>query len=70
MTDGIIVVLCLLGLGIFFGIIVGAIYAATQNEKKYIKIQTALLAKMALKQGVDEEEIRRLFRTERIPALI
>lgn len=67
MTDGIIVLLCVVGLAIYFGLMVGAIYAATQNEKKYIKIQSRILAMMAKKQGIDEEDIRRVFRTERMP---
>lgn len=67
MTDGVIVILCILGLAIQFGLIVGAIYAAIQREKKYVKIQSLLLAMMAKKQGIDDEEIRIVFRTERIP---
>lgn len=67
MTDGIIFLLCLVSLLAFFGIMVGAIYAATQREKKYVKIQAVILAMMAKKQGIDDEEIRRVFRTERVP---
>lgn len=67
MTVGTIIFLSVIGVGIYFGLLVGVIYAATQREKKYIKIQSKILAMMAKKQGIDDEEIRRVFRTERMP---
>lgn len=67
MSTEIIILLIVVGLLIQFGLIYGAIILATERVHKYLKIQSRLLAMKAKKEGTDDEEIRRVFRTERIP---
>lgn len=70
MTTAVIILLIALGLLIQFGLIYGAIMLATEKERKLVKIQTAILANMAMKQGVREQDIKTLFVAERVKILI
>lgn len=66
----VIILLIALGLLIQFGLIYGAIMLATEKERKLLKIQTAILANMAMKQGVNEQDIKTLFVAEKLRILI
>lgn len=70
MTTGLIIFLFALGLLIQFGLIYGAIMLATEKERKLVKIQTAILANMAIKQGVSEQDIKTLFVAEKLKILL
>lgn len=66
----VIVLLIALGLLIQFGLIYAAIILATEKERKLVKIQTAILANIAMKQGVSEQDIKTLFVAEKLKILI
>jgi len=63
------ILLILLGLMIQFALIIVAIRLATEKERKYHKIQTALFASLARKAGINEQEIADLFIKEKLRIL-
>lgn len=66
----VIILLIIIGLLIQFGLIYAAIRLATERERKLIKIQTALLANIAMKSGVSEQDIKTLFVAEKLKILL
>lgn len=68
MTPIVIILLIALGLLIQFGLIYAAIRLATERERKLIKIQTAILSKMAKQQGISH--IDELYIIERLKILL
>lgn len=66
----IIILLVALGLLIQFGLIYGAIMLATEKERKLIKIQTAILSKIAKAKGINANEIDELYIGERLKILL
>lgn len=70
MTPAFIVLLAVIGLLIQFGIIYGALMLFSERERKLIKIQTALLSKMAKQQGINPNEVDELYIIERLKILL
>lgn len=66
----VIIVLILLGLLIQFGLIYAAIRLATERERKLIKIQTAILSKLAKAQGINPNHIDDLYINETLKILL
>lgn len=66
----VIILLIALGLLIQFGLIYAAIRLATERERKLLKIQTALLSKIAIKQGVHKLEVDDLYIIEKLKILL
>lgn len=65
----VIILLTLLGLILQCILIIFSIRIATEKERKYQKIQTAIMVKMAKKAGVAEQEIDELFIKEQLRIL-
>lgn len=69
MSNEIMILVCGVSLVVLFLIVYGAIRLATADERKLIKIQTALMANMALKQGVKENDVDAFFIAEGVKIL-
>jgi len=65
-----IILLIALGLLIQFGLIYAAIRLATERERKLLKIQTAILSKMAKQQGIHPSHIDDLYIIEKLKILL
>lgn len=67
--SGLIIFLSIVGLILYYVLFYLIIRLAFEKENKYQKIQTAILAKIAKKAGVPENDIDDLFRIEKIRIL-
>lgn len=69
MSIGIALLLSLIGLLAHFGLLILAIRLASEKERKFIKIQTAIMAKMAQQSGISKQDIDELFIKEKLRIL-